>query len=304
MRGHTRVPQAGRVIDIPDGAGGLHGAYTYKYAREAVGEYRLRTAVETRELVGFGRGVLLDARRVHDLRTRCAGAQLLTGGVIVGPTAAALHGCSAAGGFTVHIRVPYDRRTRSRGGLIVHQGTVPDRDVTVVDGLRVLVPAQAIADVLCVAPRRMGLACVDQALRMQRGEDRAGFVKDVSRRLTRRPDRRGTKQAYAVLSLATGLPETPVQSAFLLVLTDAGLPRPACQYPIRGRSGLVRHRLDFAWPKSRVALECDEPRAWVNDEELRARGWRVLRADAQDLAEPTPLCTRLREALRERAEAA
>jgi pimeloyl-[acyl-carrier protein] synthase len=79
--------------------------------------------------------------------------------VLAGPTAAALHGCTAAGGFAVHVRVPYDRRLRSRGGLVVHQGdAVPDRDVTVLDGLRVLVADLAVADVLCTAPRRTALA--------------------------------------------------------------------------------------------------------------------------------------------------
>lgn len=299
MRPSSPFPHAGRVIDIPDGTGSMHGAYTYQYVREAVGEYRLRTAVESGELVGFGRGVLLDARRLHDLRTRCAGALLLTDGVLAGPTAAALHGCTAAGGFAVHVLVPYDRRLRSRGGLVVHQGdTVPDRDVTVVDGLRVLVADLAIADLLCTAPRRTALACVDQALRPLRPEDRPGFVRDVAARLASRADRRGTRRAAALLSLATGLPETPAQSALLLILTDAGLPQPECQYPIRGRSGLVRHRLDFAWPDVRVALECDEANGTATgEEELRARGWHVIRADPQDVADPMDLCRKLRAAL-------
>ncbi|HEY0804389.1 MAG TPA: hypothetical protein VGD84_04970, partial [Pseudonocardiaceae bacterium] len=49
------------------GLDGRHGAYTHGFARERLGDGRLRTAIETGELVGFGRGVLLDARRVLDL---------------------------------------------------------------------------------------------------------------------------------------------------------------------------------------------------------------------------------------------
>ena len=298
MHNLVPVPHAGRVIDIPDGTGGMHGAYTYQYARAVVGDRVLRTAVESGELVGFGRGVLLDARRVFDLRTRCAGALLLTGGVIVGPTATTLHGCTATCGFPVHVRVPYSQRNRSRGGLVVHQGgPVPDEDVTVIDGLRVLAADVAVAELLCTAPRRTALACTDEALHMLPPEDRAGFVRDVADRLATRIDRRGTKRATAVLALATGLPETPLQSALLLVLADAGLPEPECQYPIRGRSGQIRHRLDFAWPDERVALECDVTETDTREEELRARGWHVIRADAQDLAEPTNLCLTLRSAL-------
>jgi hypothetical protein len=311
------------VIDILDGRdspGALHGAYTYRFACEALGRYRLRCAVEAGELVGFGRGVLLDARRVLDLRTRCAGALLLAGdaGVVVGPTAAALHGCSAVGGFPVHVRVPYARRVRSRNGLIVHQGDVPARDVMVLDGLRVLPMDLAVTEVLCSAPRRTALACADQAMRGLRPEDRPGFVGDVVSRLSDRVDRRGTKQAGALLSLATGLPESPAQSAFVLVLSDAGFPRPVCQYPVRDQTGRPRWHLDFAWPQLRVALECESPEtpwdrnpdwhptrsAQARKEDLRRKGWLVVHAEPEDLSDPTPLCIRLRTAMSQRRYAA
>ncbi|HEX4704132.1 MAG TPA: hypothetical protein VH352_18540, partial [Pseudonocardiaceae bacterium] len=265
------------MIDILDG---LHGAYTYPYARSALGEYGLRAAVDNGDLVGFGRGVLLDARRVLDLRTRCAGALLLTGGVLVGPTAAALHGCSAIGGFPVHVRVPYTQRIRSRNGLVVHQGDVTPGEVTVMDGLRVLTMDRTITEVLCSAPRRTALACADQLLRAMRAEDRPDFIESVATQLAARPDRRGTKQAARLLSLASGLPESPAQSAFLLVLADSGFPKPECQYEIRDHNGQVRHRLDFAWPAHQVALEHED-----NDpsraEDLHRRGWLILQADTE-----------------------
>jgi hypothetical protein len=293
----------------PNGLDGLHGAYTYRFARAALGEYRLRNAVETGELVGFGRGVLLDARRVLDLRTRCAGALLLTDGVIAGPTAVALHGCCAAAAFPVHVWAPYDRRLRSRGGLVVHQSKAPYRDVTVVDGLRVLAPDVALAELVCTATRRTALACLDQALRAVRVDDRPGFVDQIAERVAARADRRGTRQAGIVLALATGLPETPAQSTLLLVLRDAGLPVPACQYPVRDRSGRVIHRLDFAWPESRVAVEVTDPgdgddhRVATRCGQLRAVGWSVVPADVDDLADPVELCRRLRTALDQRRAA-
>jgi hypothetical protein len=307
------------VIDIQNG---LHGAHTYQGAREALGDYQLRLAVESGELVGFGRGVLLDAGRVLDLRTRCAGALLVAGagGVIVGPTAAALHGCTAVGGFPVHVRVPYARRVRSRSGLVVHQGDVRAGDVTVVDGLRVLPLDLAVAEVLCVATRGAALACVDQAMRGLRPEDRAGLVSDVADRLAGRVDRRGTRRAGAVLSLATGLPESPAQSGILLALADAGLPRPVCQYAVRDQSGKVRWRVDFAWPELRIALEYEGEgteitwdrnpaqhptrSAEAKEEFLTNRGWQVLHADIEDLADATTLCIRLRTALNKRINAA
>jgi hypothetical protein len=286
---------------------GRHGAMTYRHARARLGVGRLRSAVEAGRLIGFGRGVLLDADRVLDLRTRCAAALLWTGGlaVIVGPTAAALHGCTSVGGFPVHVRVPYAHRFRSRPGVVVHQGNTAAQDVIMMDGLRVLPLDLAVADVLCSSPRRAALACADQALRDMRPTDRTDFVAQVAERLADRTDRRGTKRALALLDKATGQPETPMQSALALMLADSGLRTASYQHEVRDRMGRVRARLDFAWPGWQVALECDETGEGVTPNDfLRAQGWIVLRADEHDLSDPTSLLTRLRSALASRTEAA
>lgn len=285
---------------------GLHGAYTYRFAREAWGEQRLRCAVEAGELIGFGRGVLLDAERVLDLRTRCAGALLLTDGigVIVGLTAAALHGCTAVGGFPIHVRMPYSYRYRNRPGLVIHQGLVAPTDVHTMDGIRVLPLDLAVAEVLCTAARRAGLACADQAMRDMDADDRLEFLARVTDRLFDRADRRGTKRAAAILSLASGKPETAMQSALVLAFGDCGIPAPACQYEVAGPRGLIRHRLDFGWPDERVAVECqDEASTGDPTEDLTSNGWLIIKADTQDLVDPTKLCTNLRTALSSRKKA-
>jgi hypothetical protein len=288
------------ILDNTDTLDGRHGAYSYTLARDRLGDHGLRTAVESGQLVGYARGVLVDARRVFDLRTRCAAALLLTGGVLVGPTAAVLHGCSAIGGFPIHVRIPYAHRFRCRMGLVIHQGPLSPADTTLIDHLRVLTPEAAITEVLCTAPRRAALACTDETLHALRPEDRAEFVSTVESGLAARPDRRGTKRAAALLAMATGLPTTPAESALLLILADTGFPRPTCQYEIAGQ------RLSFAWPELRVALAYDgyQPPKEVKAEALRNRGWLVIRADAQDLVEPTALSARLRDALQTRQMAA
>jgi hypothetical protein len=100
--------------------------------------------------------------------------------------------------------------------------------------------------------------------------------------------------------MATGLPASPTESAFLVVLADGHFPRPACQYEVAGQ------RMAFAWPELRVALAYDGygPPKEVKDDALRNRGWLVIRTDAQDLAEPTGLYTRLRDAFQTRRMAA
>jgi len=282
--------------DDNDTLDGRHGAYTLAYARQQLGDQRLRAALETGTLSAFGRGVFIDARRVLDLRTRSAAAQLLTGGTIVGPTAAALHGSSAIGGFPIHVRVPYDQRVRSRTGVIVHQGGIRGSDTTMLDGLRVLTATAAIADALCTEPRRAALGGADELLHALRPDDRAGFVASVTEHLTTRIDRRGTRRARELLGLATGLPECTSQSALLLILTDAGFARPICQHEV------ARHRFDFAWPKHNVALEYvgHQTKEQRHDRHALVPGWHVIHADAHDIADPTPLCTRLRTALHAR----
>ena len=297
-----------------DDIDGLHGAFTYRTVRAALGDYRLRLAVERGNLVAFGRGVLLQSSRALDLRTRCAGALLLAGpsAVLVGPSAAALHGCTAVGGYPVHVAVPYDRRVRSRNGLVVHQGELDASETTRVAGLRVATLPVAVGDVLCVAARRAGLACADQALRLVSEAERPGLWSRINGYLLARQDKRGTRQALALLTLATGLPESAAESAALLILSDAGFPGPACQYEVRGRDGEVVCRLDFAWPELRVGLQYEGPapprKRLASDiaaaADLRRRGWLVVRAGAEDLSDPHALCARVRAAFAERRCAA
>jgi hypothetical protein len=270
----------------------LHGAYTHRLARQTLGHRTLRRAVDSGALVGFGRGVLLDAGRVLDLRTRCAGALLLAGptAVIVGPTAAALHGCTAVGGHAVHVRLSYADRVRSRYGLVVHQGPVEPADVVVVDGLPVLALDLAVADVLCSAPRRAALACADQALHGLPPAEHAEFVARVRCRLAERTDRRGTRRAAELLALATGVSCAPIESALRLVIADAGLPTPVCGYET-GRT-----RLPLAWPAHGTAL--------VVDDAVDLPGWQLIHAGPADLTDPTALTSRLRTLLTERAVAA
>ena len=291
--------------------GGLHGAYTYQQARAALGDYGLRSAVDRGRLVGFGRGVLLAEGRQHDVRTRAAAATLLAGpdSVLVHSTAAVLHGYTAISGYTVHIRVPYRRRVRSRAGMIVHQGPIDESEIVYRDGLRVLRLAPLLAELLRAASRRGGLACADQILRRFPEPARAEFREEVAQLLAASPNQRGTRQAAELLGLATGLPESPGQSAALLTMVEAGLPRPRCQHPVYDGAGQLLHRLDFAWPEERIALEYDgdEGRAdndLIRDADLRRRGWLVFRAQADDLHDPTALSIRLREVFADRQLAA
>jgi len=98
----------------------------------------------------------------------------------------------------------------------------------------------------------------------------------------------------------------------VVILAEAGIPAPVLQHSVRDLTGRERYRLDFAWPELKVALEYDgyeahEGRAEhdrAREEDLRRRGWLVVRADSADLGSPTRLLRELRTAFRQRRTAA
>ncbi|GAA0526354.1 hypothetical protein GCM10011581_13320 [Saccharopolyspora subtropica] len=184
-----------------------HGAILRREAEELLGCAEIAAGLAEGLWVEPWHGVLVPETRQHDPLTRAAAA-LLRGGpysLLSGPTAAAMHGCGAAAGDVLHVTVPYDRELRSAPDLIVHQAWVRESDVVELDGLRVQALDVAIAELLCTGPQRLALACLEQAL-AQLDDTSEHFRARVAERLARRRDRRGTRQAAALLELAWSRP--------------------------------------------------------------------------------------------------
>lgn len=291
-------------------SGALHGACTRRQARACLGEHGLRAAIRDGRLRLLWPGVLVEPTRRLDPRTAAAAALLLAGpsAVLTGPTAAWLHGCTAAGHPDSHLLLPYDEWLRRRPGLVVHHGRWSEYDVEEVDGLPVLVLDHVISELLCTANRRTALGCADQALAGRPESLRADFRREVQTRLDLRDDRRGTRRAAALLDLATGRAESPPESWLVLIVVDAGFPPPEAQHPVRNSDGSVRYRLDLSWPELMIAIEYDgyvphlgraEADA-AREEDLRRRGWTVLRANADDLRDPGRLLDGLQNAFAQR----
>ncbi|HJQ48722.1 MAG TPA: hypothetical protein VJ870_20710 [Amycolatopsis sp.] len=192
--------------------------------------------------------------------------------------------------------------------MVVHHGCIEHQDTEEVDELRVLKLDVALAEVLCRADRRSAMACGDQAVALQPEAERAEFRAWVEQRILNRPDPRGRRQALALLDLATGLAESPMESWMHLAVVDAGLPRPVPQFGITDVDGRAIYRLDLAWPDARIAGEYDGYEAHENRktldaarvEDLRRRGWLVIRATAADVKDPSRMIGELRSAFRQR----
>lgn len=299
---------------MPELPPGFHGAYRPEDLVRDLGEAEIRALLRNGHLVRYSRGVLLDRTRQLELPTRAAAGLLLAGpeAVLTGQTAARISGCTAADEGTVHVLADYGRQLHNRPGLRFHQGTVDERNVMVVDGLRLEALDVLMAGLLCRAERRIALAIIDQALATATPARREEFKAEVAWQIADRPDNRGTRRAEYLLRLATGLPESPAESQLLVSLVDAGLPIPALQVAVRDLDGHERYRLDFAWEEPKIAVEYDGYEAHVGrseldaarDRDLASRGWVVIRAGAADLRRPAGVVTEVRTAFRRRRFAA
>jgi hypothetical protein len=247
-------------------------------------------------------GVVVDGRRALDVRTVASAALLTTGAeaVICGPTAALLHGCTALTPAETHVLVPYGKGPRKRPGLIVHHSCFYAEQVTDLDGLRVLSLPQVVADQLCTARPADALALADGALRLAtpRSEE---FRAGVAERLRLRPDPRGTVRAAGLWDLASPSAESPPESWVRMLLIERGFPLPEVNFPILTPTGKELYRLDLAWASLRIALEYDghavhagrEEQDADREDDLRRRGWIVVRVRAADLQDPTRLLNEL-----------
>jgi hypothetical protein len=290
--------------------GGLHGAYLQRDLIAEVGRYPVRAAVRTGSLVRLWHRVLVDAKQATEVRTRAAAALLLHGprSAIAGPTAAWLHGCTAIETADVHVIVPYGHHSRTRTGLVVHNGSFSANEVIEICGLRVLEIGRVATDLLCTARPRDAIAVADQMLAAQPPERREGFRARVGQLLTQRQDPRGTRRGARLLDLATGRAESPPESWLRLEVVELGFPVPETNWSLLSPAGMEVYRLDLAWPEHRIALEYNGYAVHVGREvederrakDLRRRGWIVVIATSDDLADSRVVEQKLRAAFTQR----
>ncbi|TCK21166.1 DUF559 domain-containing protein [Pseudonocardia endophytica] len=176
---------------------------------------------------------------------------------------------------------------RSRAGVTVRRGELHPDEVTMVDGLLVTTPLRTAFDL----GRRLefveAVVAVDALARVHR------FPPDLLLGVAvRYPRRRGVSRLTDVLSAADARSSSPPETRLRLVLTGAGLPRPAVQHPVLDDDRRRAVWLDLAYPRHRLGIEYDggdhlDPKQVVKDIErhtrLAAAGWRVLRYTARDI---------------------
>ncbi len=293
--------------------GGLHGAYLRADVLSQIGPAAMRRALRNRTLATSWSRVVVDSHRQDELLTRSAAAVLAFGprSALAGPTAAELHGCAAAATPRTHVLMPYSSHPRPRLGLVVCHSGGYQRDVVAIGGLPVLALDRVVAEMLCRASARDGLAVCDQALSLQPEASRERWRAGIGERISERSDPRGTRRGRELLAMATGRAESPAESWLRLTVVEMGFPWPEANWPLHSPWGAVVYRLDLAWPRHRIVLEYQGYAVHVDREredsarlaDLRRRGWIVVVAQAADLRDHHDLCVRLREAFERRGHA-
>lgn len=259
------------------------------------------TAVERIWRGVYGRGLIGDPERLRALDLSCGESVVICLG-----TAARAYGFDTEEGTDLHVLNPNSHQLRPAAGLVVHR-----RDgapLSEAAGRPATAPGWTAVEVARSLRRPRALATLDAALRSGNC-DRV----DLARATVAQSGRRGIVKVRALLPLADGLAESPMESEARLVMIDGGLPLPVLQYTIVDSYGLAR-RVDFAWPRFKVAAEYDGGE-WHSGAEAMRRdrqrvaalqdlGWTIIPIVADDVrTRRSALVSRIGEHLR-RAQAA
>ncbi len=190
---------------------------------------------------------------------------------------------------------PNERRI---DGVTVHRcRNLSALDVGTCRGVPVTTVARTLVDLAAtLSPEALARACHEAGVRYRTAPA------DVARVLERRPTSPGARKLRQIISGETRVTLSRLESRFLALLRDAGLPLPVTNRPAGGR------RVDCRWPEYGLTVELDSYQfhntrhAWEQDRrrerEARARGDDFRRYTYGDVFEnPAPMLAELRAAL-------
>lgn len=263
------------------------------------------------------RGVYVDAMVELTVELRAAALSLVVPkhAIVCDRVAAWLHGVDVYGSGDRDLVMPLELcslRGCSRTRRPQVDGRVRDlqpHDVMRIGGVLVTTPLRTALDVGCGLTRIRALAALD-AFRHQHGVS----LEELQLGVTRFRRRRGVVQLRQLVPLTDPRSESPRESATRLMILEACLPTPTPQWWVEV-DGVLRFRLDLAYPHLRVAIEYDgrdfhdrndeqrqydaQRRAW-----LRAHGWTVIVVNADSLfsGEDDGWVRELKDALRSRTK--
>ncbi len=229
-----------------------------------------------------------------------------TGGAAYSHTSAAsLHGLSL---WNVDDRVHVTQAGRpssiSHGcDVVAHTRALGSRDLCLVGGLVCTALERTVIDCCLMLNIRQSLILVDHACRL--GADLARLRAQCAALA----GRNGVVALRRAVALADPRSESAGESLTRELLHRLKLPAPELQYVLR--TPLGEHRLDFAWPELKVALEFDGRAKYFDyrptgdvvfaerrrEKALMEQGWTIIRVEWKDLFSEVDFKVRILRAL-------
>ncbi|MFF2314755.1 hypothetical protein ACFVTE_00625 [Arthrobacter sp. NPDC058097] len=188
-------------------------------------------------------------------------------------------------------------------GVVAHTRRLSSREVTFVDDLPCTSLERTVVDCCLIFNVRQSLILVDHAARL--GAD-LHLLRDYCTALA---GRNGVVALRRALELVDARSESAGESLTRELIHRLRVPAPELQYVVR--TPLGEHRLDFAWPAQRVALEFDGKTKYFDyrptsevvfqerrrEKALMEQGWIFVRAEWKDLFREQEFKYRLLRAL-------
>ncbi|MDH3295560.1 MAG: type IV toxin-antitoxin system AbiEi family antitoxin domain-containing protein [Acidimicrobiia bacterium] len=260
--------------------------------------------------VRIGSGVYRSAAAPRTWFSEARAAALSLGGLVSHRSSAVVWEVDGFRPGLMEVVVP-EWSGRQRSGIRVHRSRDFElADGRVVNGVPVTGLARTVLDVAAVVGRRRLEQTVDAVLRQK-----LLVWPDLADVLARHSEhgRTGCGRLRALLEHRYGdqaIPDSRFNRMVGQLLSDAGLPDPDYEHIIE-HDGRFVARVDLAYPRHRVAIECDSVRYHLNLESFEAdprrknalllAGWRVLTFTWSDYSERSGvLVDTVRSALRDR----
>lgn len=242
-----------------------------------------------------------DAELTPVLRARACWLRSRRRGVLVGFSAAAVHGSRWISGRRPAEIVDVNRRPTPN--VIARAGSIEPTDICERAGMKLTTPARTALDLLCWYPPDTAIAAVDALARATRME-----VSDIEALTELHGGRRGIRQARAALAMVDHGAESPRETWLRLLIIRAGLPRPETQMCVRNEYGVVIAEVDMGWEEFKIAVEYEgdhhrtDRRQFSRDihrfDQMIELGWIVIRVTVEDT--PASITHRIAAALARR----
>jgi predicted transcriptional regulator of viral defense system len=280
---------------VAEVASGQRGRISRNQLRQiGLSDQQIARWVKAGRLLRLHESIYAVGHRAEPPRAQMLAAVLAGGeGAVLSHRSAAKHvGLLSWSPRDVEVMVPRTGE-RDRAGVRFHRPKIyGPQDRWVFDGIPCTTVARTLVDLGAVLRLQQLERAVEQAELLRLLDVKA--ITDVLARISRPRGVRNLRRCLGAERLDASLTQSNLERRFLRLCVDAGLPRPTLQHPIEYAPG-AWHKVDFAWPDRRLAVEIDGGAVHTTrtaarrdrhlDRQIRATGWGLERFMEDDVVD-------------------